>query len=316
MAVSNLSPYQLAIQSAVGKGKGAGANLTSEMAGRIADQVFGPAPVPPGSRIISQDAATVHWIDAEGFEHVATRSLDGRDPSAGQWRINTNRPNVLPGVNQQSFLNTLQGRVQQGLTETPTLAQLDPETAKALQAIYQAQQAANAQTQQDQQGQLIAQLYGRNVNQSSIANDAAARFAQYYGLVNQQTQADAANRELAVRNLLTTLRQQQTETGAGLYTALSGQDLQRALGEAGINLDYAKLAEQARQANQGFELGQQDADLRLQQSRSALDKVLKISQIAANIAGAAGGGLSAYNALIPKRNRDPWAGNPNGPTGG
>src|SRR5262245_3854945 len=165
MAVNNLSPYQLAIQNVVGKGKGAGANVTPELAGRVADSVFGPAPVAPGSQIIYQDAQQVQWIDAEGYQHSATRSLDGRDPSAGQWRINTNRPNVLPNISQQSFLNTLQQRVQQGLTESPQLAQLDPQTAAALQAIYQSQQAANNQTLADQQGQLVARLYGRNVNQ-------------------------------------------------------------------------------------------------------------------------------------------------------
>ena len=297
MAVNNLSAYQKAIQDVVGKGKGAGANLTSDMAGRIADQIFGPAPVPPGSRIISQDAANVHWIDAEGYEHVATRSLDGRDPGAGVWRINTNRPNVLPNVQQQSFLQQLQQRVQQGLTENPTLAQLDPQTAAALQAISQAEQTANAQALADQQGQLVAQLYGNRVNQSSIANDAGARFAQYAGLVRQQQQSDSANRELAIRNLLTTLHQQQTDTGAGLYSSLSGQDLQRALGEAGVNLDYAKLAEQARQANQGFELGQQQADAQLAQQRSALNKILQGLQVGTGLASAIGGGLSAYNAL-------------------
>src|SRR5262245_56905266 len=296
MAVNNLSPYQLAIQNAVGQGKGAGANLTSDMAGRIADQVFGPAPITPGSRIISQDAANVHWIDPEGYEHTATRSLDGRDPSAGQWRINTNRPNVLP-ASQQSILSALQQRVQQGLTENPTLQQLDPQTAAALAALSQAEQTANAQALADRQGQLVAQLYGNRVNQSSIANDAGARFAQYAGLVGQQQQSDAANRELAIRNLLTTLRQQQTDTGAGLYSALSGQDLQRALGEAGINLDYAKLAEGARQANQGFELGQQNADAQLAQQRSVLNKILQGLQVGTGLANAVGGGLSAYSAL-------------------
>jgi len=295
MAVNNLSPYQLAIQGVVGKRKGAYAS--AEQLGQIADQVFGGAPITPGSRIIAQNATSVRWIDPEGYEHVATRSLDGRDPNAGRWQMTTNRPNVLQGVNQQGILQALQGRVQQGLTETPTLAQLDPETAKALLAISQAEQASNQQALADRQGQLVAQLYGNRVNQSSIANDAAARFAQYAGLVGQQQQSDAANRELAIRNLLTTLRQQQTETGAGLYSSLSGQDLQRALGEAGFNLDYARLAEQARQANQGFELGQQQADTELQQSRSALDKILKISQIANNFARAAGGGISAYGAL-------------------
>src|SRR5215475_13002989 len=110
MAVSNLSPYELAIQSVVGKGKNALAGVGADVLGHIADQVFGPAPVPPGSRIISQDATTVHWIDAEGYEHTATRSLDGRDPNAGQWRDNTNRPAILPpSQGQQNVVNQLTG---------------------------------------------------------------------------------------------------------------------------------------------------------------------------------------------------------------
>ena len=84
--VNNLSPYQLAIQGVVGKGKNALKNITADQLGRIADSVFGPAPVPPGSQITSQDATTVRWTDPEGYEHEATRSLDGRDSSAGMWR--------------------------------------------------------------------------------------------------------------------------------------------------------------------------------------------------------------------------------------
>src|SRR5262249_33457079 len=110
MPVNNLSPYQLAIQSAVGKGKGAGANLTPELLGRIADQVFGLPPVPPGTPIIFQDASTVRWIDPDGFEHTATRSLDGRDPDAGRYRDVTNRPAILPpSQGQQNVVNQLTG---------------------------------------------------------------------------------------------------------------------------------------------------------------------------------------------------------------
>src|SRR5262245_46209388 len=110
MAVSNLSPYQLAIQAAVGKGKGAYA--TAEQLARIADQVFGAAPITPGSRIIAQDATSVHWIDPEGYEHTATRSLDGRDPNAGRWMQQTNRPNVLPNKQQEGVTQALGQQVQ------------------------------------------------------------------------------------------------------------------------------------------------------------------------------------------------------------
>lgn len=282
----------------MGAGKGAHLQLTPALLGQIADSMFGAAPVPPGSQIIYQDAATVRWIDPEGFEHVAQRSLNGTDPNAGQWReTQTNRPAVLPNRGAQDFAASLQSNLQQGFGSAPTLAQLDPETARALMAISQAEQAANAQALQDRQGQLVAQLFGNRVNQSSIATGAGARFAQMAGLVGQQQQADAANRELAVRQLLTTLGQQNRELQAGLYSNLTGQQTQRDIAGGGLDLDKLRLGESARQANLGFELNQQQADMQLAEQRSMLNKILKASQIAANFAGAAGGGLGAYRAL-------------------
>src|SRR5262249_50081981 len=217
MGVSNLSPFQLAIQSAVGRGKGAAA--TAQQLGQIADSIFGPAPITPGSRIIYQDAATVHWIDSEGYEHTATRSLDGRDPSAGQWRDNTNRPNVLPNKQQEGVTQALGQQVQQAFTSPLAFAQIDPEMMARLAAISQAEQAANAQAAEDQRGKIVAQLYGNRVNQSSIANEAAARFAQYQGLVNQQQRADAAKREIAARQYLTGQATERNNTLANLYNA-------------------------------------------------------------------------------------------------
>jgi hypothetical protein len=307
MAVSNLSPYQLAIQSVVGKARGAVA--TPQQLAQIADQTFGPAPVPPGSRIISQDATTVRWIDPEGYEHVATRSLDGRDPNAGRWNLTqTNRPNVLPNRQQEGVTQALGAQVQQNLTSPLAFAQLDPQTLAQLKAISDAEQAANAQINEDQRGQLVAQLYGNRVNQSSIANQAAANFAQRYGLVQQQQQSDAAARLLQLQQFLTNLGSDRNNQLASLYAALSGQGTQRAIAEGGLNLDYAKLNEGARQASQGFELEQQKADMALAEQRSALNKILKASQIASNIAGVVSGvgtGLSAFNALSSGRNAIP-----------
>lgn len=299
MSVSNLSPYQLAIQNAVGKGKGAVASAAQ--LGQIADQVFGPAPVPPGSRIISQDAARVRWIDPEGYEHTATRSLDGRDPNAGRWNLTqTNRPNVLPNKAQEGVTQRLGEAAQQAFTSPLAFAQIDPDTLARLKAISDAEQAANAQTLEDQRGQLVAQLYGNRVNQSSIANDAAARFAQRYGLVQQQQQSDAANRELSLRQFLSQLGSERNSQLANLYANLSGQGTQRSIAEGGLGLDYAKLNEGARQANNSFELGQQEQDRLLAEANSPFNKFLKALNASASLAGGVGTVLGAYNVARGK----------------
>ena len=314
MAVSNLSPYQLAIQAVVGKGKGR--VPTTQQLAQAADQTFGPAPITPGSQIIFQDASTVRWRDPEGYEHEATRDLDGRNPSAGQWRDNTNRPNVLPDKGAQSFQSFLQNQLQSAYGQAPSLPQLDPQTLASLQAISQAEQASIAQQGADQQGRLVAQLYGNRVNQSSIANDAASRFAQQLGLVYQQQRADAANRELQARNTLLSFLQGQQGQQANLYSNLTGQQSQRDIASGGLNLDYAKLAEGARQANQNFELGQQQADMQLAEQRSAFNKFLKGLSAASALAGGVGGlyaGLDAYKNR--NRNTNPYTANLGGIAG-
>ncbi len=265
--------------------------------GSITDQV------PPGSQIVSQTPFKVEYRDAEGYTHVLTRK-PGAD---GQVQQTTNRPAIPTSPaqqGQQQFAQRIQDNLQQDFTRPITLAELDPQTYAALKAQSDAEQAANNQAIGDQQGQLIAALYGRGVNQSSIANNAAAQFAQRAGLVRQQQQSDAANRELAVRNLLTTLGQQQRELQAGLYSNLTGQQNTRDIAGAGLDLDKLKLDEAARQFNSTnyldtlkTQLGQEQFDLQ----RGPLAKALAISQIAGNLTGAAGGGISAYDALRNRR---------------
>lgn len=321
MAVSNLSPYQLALQAAVGKGKGAGANLTPDVLARVADQVFGPAPVTPGSRIIYQDAATVHWIDPEGFEHTATRSLDGRDPSAGQWRDNTNRPAILPAPQgQRDLLTQLTGAggitadiqkirdLAARLQQPGTLAELDPTAKAALDAITQnALAQLTDQFQKDQSAQL-AGLFGNRIQQSSIATNALGELLRNQGLVRSDVLGQAGQREIAARQFATqneTARLQQALQGllggtgiqSDLLQNLTGQQTQRDIATGGLNLDYQKLLEAMRQANQGFELGQQNADTQLAQSRSALNKVLKLSEIIGNFGKAASGVGTGLGAI-------------------
>lgn len=340
MAVSNLSPFQQALQSVVGKGKGADRLLTPDILGRVADQVFGPFPIPPGSQIIFQGPDRAEWIDAEGYRHVATRSLDGRDPAAGQVREQTDRPPILPAAQgQQNLLSQLTGGQGVGadfqairdlsarLQQPATLAQLDPETAAALQAITQNTLAQLKQQFERDQANQLASLFGNRIQSSSIATNALGQLLQNQGLVTSQALSDAAGRELGTRQFITDTQRANLATalqgllgGAGLQTDLlanlTGQQTQRDIAGGGLNLDFARLLESQRQANQGFELGQQDADMRLAQTRALLPKILAGIGAAGSIAGGIGGGLGALQSLIPRRRTDPYSGNPLGPTGG
>jgi hypothetical protein len=270
--VNNLSPYQLAIQGVVGKGKNALKNITADQLGRIADSVFGSAPVPPGSQITYQDATTVHWTDPEGYEHVATRNLDGRDVNAGVWREQTNRPAILPPPSETQSLQKSLTELAQRLTgASPTLAELDPATKAALAAISAAEQARLQEQFDRESGDLLARLYGSGVQRSSIAGENLSQMLQAQNLVTQQQQSDAATRELQAREYLTNVGQQSNNSLLGLLNSLLGQQTQRDIATGGLNLDSAKLAEQARQFGLNSELAQQDADLRLAAARQGSD---------------------------------------------
>ena len=265
-------------------------------ASQLLDQLYGGLNdrLPPGSQIISQTPGKITYRDPEGYEHNLIRKPDG------QFQETTNRPPILPNKAQEDFIAQLQQRVQQNLGQPLTLAELDPATAQSLQAQSQAEQAAIDQQLADAEAQILARLFGNRVNQSSIATNAGARFAQQGGLIRQQQRADAAGRELAVRNFLTTLGAQQRELETGLYSNLAGQGLQRDIAGAGLTLDRARLDEQSRQfsaANYLDQLRTQQEQEKLDLQRGPLAKFLGITQGVGNIIGAVGGGLGAYKAL-------------------
>lgn len=296
MAVSNLSPFQQALQSVVGTGKGADSLITPDILGRVADQIFGPFPIPPGSQIVFQGPDRAEWIDADGFRHVATRSLDGRDPSAGQVREQTDRPPILQSAGPElQSIRDLTARLQQ----PAQLAALDPQTQAALEAITQNTMAQLKQQFERDQANQLASLFGNRIQSSSIATNALGQLLQNQGLVTSQALSDAAGRELGTRQFLTDTNR--TNLATALQGLLGGAELQtqRDIATGGLNLDFARLGESARQANQGFELGQQDADLRLAESRSVLNKILKGLQVGGPLAG----GIGTLIGAIPRGNR-------------
>lgn len=264
-------------------------------AAQLMDQLYGGLEdrIPPGSQIVSQTPGKVTYRDPEGYEHNIIRKPDG------QFSETTNRPSIVPNAaqqGQQQFAQELQGRLQQGFGQPLGLAELDPQTAAALRAISEAEQGTNDQQLADLQSQLIARLYGNRVNQSSIANEAGARFAEGAGRVRQAQRADAANRELSVRNLLTTLGQQNRELQAGLYGQLTGQGLQRDIAGAGLDLDRARLNESSRQFGASNYLDQLRTQLEQEKLDAANSPFNKFLQTLSAVGALAQGGGTAYRA--------------------
>jgi hypothetical protein len=250
--------------------------------------------VPPGSQITNVTPFKVEFKDAEGYSHAITRA--GADAASGQFQNQTDRPPILPNKGQNDIIAQLQSRLQQSFDPTK-LAELPPEVAAQLQQISDAERARIAQQGQDTQGQLVAQLYGNRVNQSSIANDAAARFAQQLGLVNQQQSSDAAARNLGVRQYLTNAGLQQNQDLSSLLASLSGQQNQRDISGAGIGLDQQRLDETIRQFNKNYGLQQVGLELQKQgqdQANSPFNKFLKVLSATSGLAQGAGTAYAGF----------------------
>jgi len=264
--------------------------------------------IPPGSQIINQTPFKIEFKDAEGYTHTLTRA-GAEAASSGAINRQTNRPAVLPNTAQQDFINSGLQRLQAALSNPVTLAQLPPEVQQQLDAISANERARNAQEQQTAQGDLLARLYGNNVQQSSIANEGAARFAQLAGLVNQQQQSDAAARQLGVQQYLTGLGQQQNQDLASLLANLSGQANQRDIANAGFDLNQQQLAENARQFNASDYLNQLGYSLQkrqLDQQGGLFNNILKGIGAAGTLASGIGTGLGAYNALFKPKPSLPY----------
>jgi hypothetical protein len=252
--------------------------------------------VPPGSQIVNSTPFKIEFKDADGYTHAVTRA--GADAASGQFQNQTDRPPILPNKGQQDFIAQLQSRLQQSLDPTK-LAELPPEVAAQLQAISDAEKGRIAQQGEDERGKLISQLYGNRVNQSSIANDAAARFAQMLGLVQQQQSSDAAARNLGVRQYLTNAGLQQNQDLSALLANLSGQQNQRDIAGAGLGLDQQRLDEMIREFNKSYGLQQVGLELnkqQLDQQNSPFNKFLKTLNASAGLLQGGGTAYGAYKA--------------------
>lgn len=103
----------------------------------------------------------------------------------------------------QGQLNDINTRLMAPAT-LPTLSQADLDNFNARKA---AAVMANEEAFQRDQGKLIASLYDRGVQQSTVGNQAASDLLQGQGLVRAQTESDFATQLTAIQQALAQLQQ-------------------------------------------------------------------------------------------------------------
>lgn len=287
--------------------------LSPEAATRQILGQFNPV-IPPDAQILSRGVNGVTFIDAQGFLHQMTRNGDATSADFGRVNDETNRPAVLSATDQipglSNTLSQAQGAVNRGLSGG--LAELTPETLALLKTIEESSIEQLRQKFTKEGGDLVASLFARGMNESTLAGDAVGRLQQSQGLVLNDALSDSASRNIGLRQFLT-----QLSTGAGVDTllGLTGQETSRALGAGQLALGGRELEQRGVDSARSFQLEKEKLDIQRQgQSpwRSILSAVASLG--AAAIPGI--GPFISAGIGAATRGSDPWRGDPMGPTGG
>lgn len=294
---------------------------------QLLQNFFGDIQLPAGvdpSQIINRDVGSITYRDAEGYIHRLERNLDGTSSDLGRvTETSTDRPAVLPltkqiggtenaiqqalgvlsgvfgkgantgGGNGEFFglpVNGNQNATTQGFQGTGALGNLSPADEALFNAMLQ-----DALTQLDQQsqttgGRLVAELYGRGMNQSSLANDAISRLNEGLLRARGGILADDAARRLETRKFLTDLS---TKSALDLFNSIMGNETTRSVSSGQIGLGREELGQRTLDSDRQFQIARQQLELqRKAQSpwRSILSAVASLG--AAAIPGLNLGGLS------------------------
>lgn len=265
---------------------------------QLLQKFFGDIQLPAGvdpSQIISKDAGSLIYRDAEGYTHRLERNLDGTSSDLGRvTEASTDRPAVLPVSKQipgtenaiQQALRVLSGTFgvganpvggegqffglpnpevtgsqnagTPGFQGTGALGNLSPADKALLDQITQATLQQLDQQFTTQGGQLVSQLYSRGLNESTLANDAVTRLQQGQGLVRNQALSDAASRELGIRQFLTDLS---TKSALDLFNSIMGNETTRSVSSGQIGLGREELGQRRIDSDRQFQIEQQKLDL-------------------------------------------------------
>lgn len=278
------------------------------------------------SQVISRDVGSLTYRDAEGFEHRLERNINGTSSDLGKvTEGSTNRPEVLPvtkqipgtenaiqqalrvlsgvfGGGQQQFVNP-EGNGQffglpnpevsgsnattQGFQGTGALGNLSPADKALLDQITKSTLEQLDQQFTRQGGDLVAQLYARGMNESTLANDAVTRLQQGQGLVRNQALSDASGRELGIRQFLTDLS---TKSALDLFNSIMGNETTRSVSSGQLGLGREELGQRAIDSDRQFQIEQQKLELQ----RKAQSPWKSILSAVATLGASAIPGIGAF----------------------
>lgn len=188
-----------------------------------------------------------------------------------------------------SWLTKLMGNAD-ALANTKGFVPIDDGTRTLLDTITAAQDAKLNQQFGDEQGKLISSLYGRGINKSNLAGQEANRLSQGHGLVQQQANADAANRELTVQQFLTQALQGNRALAGEQYTSGASQVNQNYNSQTGrqgnvLNFVNSLLQQALQRETSGVSLGQ--GQQQIDNQASQFDRNYGLAQSNAEVAAAA-----------------------------
>jgi len=260
--------------------------ITPQEIEALAEEFFGKLEAPEGAEILKQTPTELVYRTKDGQEIRQIRNLN---PNLGSsiGKIDQtvlNAPPPVQGSPEAKGLETdLAKQIRDYYAQFPvgsgpnvdkinalaatlqqpvSLQNIDPKTQSYLDTIKAAADQSNAQLFNEQSNNLVADLYGKGTNRSTVAANAGALLQQKQGLVNAQTNSDAAARQLAVQQLFAELTRQnntlaldaltkgadigmnQVKGGQDLLTTLLNQGLQRDV--ANKNFDFQDRELQAR----------------------------------------------------------------------
>lgn len=259
--------------------------LSPEAATRQILGEFNPV-IPPDAQVLSRGVNGVTFIDAQGFIHQMTRNGDANSPDFGRMSDDTNRPavdslsNQIPGLSKT--ISTAQSAVERGLSGE--LSGLSPEVEALLKTIENSTVEQLKSRFMKEGGDLIAQLFARGMNESTLAGDAVGRLQREQGIVLGDALSDSATRNIDLRKFLTEL-----STGKGIETllGLTGQETSRALGAGQLALGGKELEQRKVESGRSFQLEKEKLDLQ-KQAQSPWRSIL--SAVASLGSAAIGGG--------------------------
>ena len=298
---------------------------------QLLQNFFGDIQLPAGidpSQIISKGSGHVEYRDAEGYTHRLERNLDGSSSDLGKvTESSTNRPEVLPvskqipgtenaiqqalgvlsgvfGGGQQQFanpegngeffglpVNGNQTVTTQGFQGTGALGNLSPADKALLDQITKSTLEQLDQQFTREGGNLVAQLYARGMNESTLANDAVTRLQQGQGLVKNQALSDAAGRELNIRQFLTDLS---TKSALDLFNSIMGNETTRSVSSGQIGLGREELGQRRVDSDRQFQIEQQKLELQ----RKAQSPWRSILSAVASLGASAIPGLSGLGGIL------------------